>query len=107
MKNAKNSGKTAPSADDDDDKCESVLYTFPMSRISRMIKSENSKIKMSQEATFVINKATEKFLELFCKEAYACAFLDRKSHVGYNHLSSVVSKRQRFDFLSGITNRFF
>lgn len=28
----------------------------------------------------------EKFLELFCREAYACVFLDRKTQVSYNHL---------------------
>ncbi|RAL46094.1 hypothetical protein DM860_006248 [Cuscuta australis] len=81
-------------------KCESILYKFPMSRVSRIIKSEISNTNVSQEATFVINKATEKFLDLFSKEAYACAFLARKPYVGYDHLSSVVCKRKRFDFLS-------
>lgn len=28
----------------------------------------------------------EKFLELFCREAYASAFLDHKNQVAYNHL---------------------
>ncbi|CAH9144211.1 unnamed protein product [Cuscuta epithymum] len=86
--------------DEEDAKCESTLYKFPMSRIARIIKSEVSDAKLSQEATFVINKATEKFLDLLCKEAYACAFLDHKPYVGYDHLSSAICKRKRFEFLS-------
>ncbi|PSR95180.1 Transcription factor C16C4.22 like [Actinidia chinensis var. chinensis] len=75
-------------------------HCFPTHRISRIIKSEDSDIRITQEAVFLVNKATEKFLELLCKEAYAGAFLDRKNQVWYEHLSSVVSKRKRFDFLS-------
>ncbi|THG18583.1 DNA polymerase epsilon subunit C-like [Camellia sinensis] len=75
-------------------------HCFPIHRISRIIKSEDPDIRIAQESVFLINKASEKFLELFCKEAYGCAFLDRKKHVEYKHMSSVVSKRRRFDFLS-------
>ncbi|GJR29438.1 DNA polymerase epsilon subunit C [Tanacetum coccineum] len=42
----------------------------------------------------------EKFLQLFATEAYASAFLDRKKQIDYKHLSSVVGKRKRFDFLA-------
>ncbi|CAL5357043.1 unnamed protein product [Camellia sinensis] len=77
-----------------------VSHCFPMNRISRIVKSEDPDIRISQEAVFLINKASEKFLEVFCKDAYACAFLDHKSQVWYKHLSSVVSKRRRFDFLA-------
>ncbi|KAI5666234.1 hypothetical protein M9H77_16087 [Catharanthus roseus] len=86
--------------EEESNKSNNVLYKFPMNRISRIIKSADINNKIAQEAVFVINKASEKFLELFSKEAYACAFLDHKNHVAYNHLSSVVSKRRRFDFLS-------
>ncbi|KAK3043828.1 hypothetical protein RJ639_000527 [Escallonia herrerae] len=83
-----------------EEKKESVLYTFPMQRVNRMIKGENPDIRITQEAVFLINKASEKFLQLFCTEAYACSFLDKKNHIAYKHLSSVVGKRRRFDFLS-------
>ncbi|KAA8544027.1 hypothetical protein F0562_021796 [Nyssa sinensis] len=81
-------------------KNENALYRFPMHRVNRIIKSEDSDTRITQEAVFLINKASEKFLELFCKEGYASSVLDRKKFVGYQHLSSVVSKRKRFDFLS-------
>ncbi|XP_076917975.1 DNA polymerase II subunit B3-1-like [Bidens hawaiensis] len=82
------------------EKDENSLYQIPMSRVSRIIKSEDPNIRITQEAVYVINKASEKFLQVFTTEAYANAFLDHKKHIDYKHLSSVVSKRRRFDFLS-------
>ncbi|KAI3461446.1 hypothetical protein Pfo_018109 [Paulownia fortunei] len=100
----KNKGKKRSKKEEDEseaeEKSENALYRFPMNRVSRIIKSDNPDLRISQEAVFLINRASEKFLQLFCREAYACAFLDRKSYTAYNHLSSVVSKRRRFDFLS-------
>ncbi|XP_011089889.1 protein MNN4 isoform X1 [Sesamum indicum] len=100
-KDVKNKGKRrSRKAAEEEEKRENALYRFPMNRVSRIIKSENSDLRISQEAVFLINRASEKFLQLFCREAYACTFLDRKNYTAYNHLSSVVSKRKRFDFLS-------
>ncbi|KAH7862448.1 hypothetical protein Vadar_004957 [Vaccinium darrowii] len=93
-------GKRKTSEGDDDSSSSSLC--FPMNRISRIIKSEDADIRITQDSVFLINKATEKFLELFCKEAYACAVPDSKKQVWYKHLSSVVSKRKRFDFLLDI-----
>ncbi|KAM7522330.1 hypothetical protein LguiA_012232 [Lonicera macranthoides] len=78
---------------------ENALYNFPMNRINRIVKAE-SDVRITQEALFLINKASEKFLQLFTTEAFACSFLDKKKHIGYQHLSSAVGKRRRFDFLS-------
>ncbi|KAF7154674.1 hypothetical protein RHSIM_Rhsim01G0217900 [Rhododendron simsii] len=137
IKKRKENGKRKKSEGDDGD---SSSTCFPMNRISRIIKSEDADIRITQESVFLVNKATEKFLELFCKEAHACALLDSKNQVWYKHLcdrvlhefnqgseveplakfygfklgsvpheimesweiSSVVSKRKRFDFLLDI-----
>ncbi|KAL2488809.1 nuclear factor Y [Forsythia ovata] len=101
-KEVKNKGKNKIEKEEEEEEKSEItaLYKFPMNRVSRIIKSEDSDLRISQEAVFLINRASEKFLELFCREAYACAFMDRKKQIGYNHLSSVVSKRRRFDFLS-------
>ncbi|XP_010264713.1 PREDICTED: uncharacterized protein LOC104602644 [Nelumbo nucifera] len=72
---------------------------FPMNRIKRIVRNEGD-FRTTQESIFLFNKATELFLELFCEDAYACSVQDRKKSVGYKHLSSVVSKRKRYDFLS-------
>ncbi|WOH02146.1 hypothetical protein DCAR_0521534 [Daucus carota subsp. sativus] len=76
------------------------LYAFPMNRVTRIVKSESSDVKLSAEAAFLFNKASEKFLELFSKEAYSCAFKDGKKKIEYQHLSSLVPESKRFDFLA-------
>ncbi|PIN15433.1 DNA-directed DNA polymerase [Handroanthus impetiginosus] len=100
----KSKGKKRSKNEDDEEeaeeKSENALYRFPMNRISRIIRSDNPDIRISQEAVFLINRASEKFLQVFSREAYACAFIDQKNYTAYNHLSSVVSKRKRFAFLS-------
>ncbi|GMY10363.1 DNA polymerase epsilon subunit C-like [Fagus crenata] len=75
-------------------------HRFPMNRIKMIIRSEDSDLRITHEALFVINKATEKFLEQFTNEAYACCVQDRKKSLAYKHLSSAVCKTRRFDFLS-------
>ncbi|XP_041992349.1 glutamic acid-rich protein-like [Salvia splendens] len=102
--NAKSKGKKRSRKEEDEseaeEKGENAQYVFPMKRINRIAKVENPDRKFFQEAVFVINRASEKFLQVFCKEAYACAFLEKKKQIAYNHLSSVVSKRKRFQFIS-------
>ncbi|KAL8259914.1 hypothetical protein R6Q59_027867 [Mikania micrantha] len=86
--------------EDIEEKDDSLLYQIPMSRVSRIIKSEDPSLRITQEAVYIMNKASEKFLQVLTTEAYASAFLDHKKHIDYKHLSSVVGKRRRFDFLS-------
>ncbi|KAL6575832.1 hypothetical protein OROHE_000813 [Orobanche hederae] len=85
---------------DVEEKSDNARYRFPMNRVSRIIKSSNPDVKISQEAVFLINRASEKFLEVFSSEAYACSFLEGKTFTAYNHLSSVVAKQKQFNFLS-------
>lgn len=100
VKEDKNQKKKKKRKEEIEEKESSSLYQIPMNRVSRIIKSEDPNVRISQEAVYIINKASEKFLQLFTTEAYASAFLDRKKHIDYKHLSSVISKRRRFDFLS-------
>ncbi|XP_042487074.1 DNA polymerase epsilon subunit C [Macadamia integrifolia] len=76
-----------------------VSGCFPTHRIKRMIRSEGD-FRTTGEAIFLINKATEKFLESLAEDAYACSAQDHKKSINYKHLSSVVSKTKRYDFLS-------
>lgn len=75
-------------------------YNFPMSRIERIVRSDCDDVRISQEALFLINKASEEFLQQFVNDAYACSVKDRKNYVSYKHIASAVSKCKRFDFLS-------
>lgn len=76
------------------------LYTFPMRRIDRIVRSEGSDIHINQEAIFLINRAAETFIELFSKDAYSFSAKDRKNTVSYKNLSSVIRKQRKYDFLS-------
>ncbi|KAM5584076.1 chromatin accessibility complex protein 1 [Rosa sericea] len=75
-------------------------YTFPMERVKRIIRAEDSDLRISSDAVFLVNKATEKFLEKFSEDAHKCCVKDRKKALAYKHLSSVVCKQKRYEFLS-------
>ncbi|KAJ0793091.1 putative histone-fold protein [Helianthus annuus] len=45
--------------DESDEKDGSLLYQIPMSRVSRIIKSEDPNIRITQESVYIINKASE------------------------------------------------
>ncbi|XWS52682.1 hypothetical protein CRYUN_Cryun11dG0091800 [Craigia yunnanensis] len=79
---------------------EAKMCRFPMKRIKRIIKSEDSRMAISQDVVFLVNKATEKFLEQFCEDGYKCSVNDRKKSLSYKHLSIVVREQKRYDFLS-------
>ncbi|XVF69410.1 hypothetical protein PTKIN_Ptkin11bG0079900 [Pterospermum kingtungense] len=79
---------------------EAKMCRFPVNRIKRIIKSEDSRMAVPQDVIFLVNKATEKFLERFCKDGYKCSLKDRKKSLSYKHLSIVVRDRKRYDFLS-------
>ncbi|GMI89161.1 hypothetical protein HRI_002585400 [Hibiscus trionum] len=79
---------------------EATVCRFPMNRIKRIIKSEDSSLAISQDVVFLVNKATEMFLEKFSKDGYKCSVKDRKKSLSYKHLATVAHERKRYDFLS-------
>ncbi|PKI62602.1 uncharacterized protein LOC116198761 [Punica granatum] len=80
---------------------EAKLNVIPMNRVQRIVKSGGPDLKINQEAYFLINKATEKFIGQFCEDAFtSAAARDRKRYLKYSHLSSLVAKERRYDFLS-------
>ncbi|KAK9999040.1 hypothetical protein SO802_018643 [Lithocarpus litseifolius] len=83
------------------EKEDAKTHRFPMNRIKTILRSQDSDLRITHEALFLVNKATEKFLEEFTKEAHACCVQDHKKSLAYKHLSSVVCKTRSFDFLSG------
>ncbi|GAV66381.1 CBFD_NFYB_HMF domain-containing protein [Cephalotus follicularis] len=79
---------------------EAKMCVFPMMRVKRIMKSDASDSHISQDAVFLVNQASVMFIQQFCEDAYECCMEDRKKSLHYNHLSSVVSKQRRYDFLS-------
>ncbi|ESQ36096.1 hypothetical protein EUTSA_v10008787mg [Eutrema salsugineum] len=73
---------------------------FPMNRIRRIMRSDNTAPQIMQDAVFLVNKATELFIERFSEEAYESSVQDKKKFIHYKHLSSVVSNEERYEFLA-------
>ncbi|KAJ7947793.1 DNA polymerase epsilon subunit C-like [Quillaja saponaria] len=102
------SSSTESQEDEEDEEAEEVeenedvkALRIPMNRIKMIITAGDYGSRFSNEAIFVINKATEKFLEQFTQDAYAyaCSVHDRKESLAHKHLSSVVGKLRRYEFL--------
>ncbi|KAK1259259.1 hypothetical protein QJS04_geneDACA005641 [Acorus gramineus] len=78
------------------------LCRFPESRVRRLMRAEapGDGFRATKDAVFLINKATERFLQVLSGDACVCSLRDRKRCIGYKHLSSVVCKKKRYEFLS-------
>ncbi|XP_062213945.1 DNA polymerase II subunit B3-1-like isoform X2 [Phragmites australis] len=59
---------------------------FPMARVRQLMRAEDATIRASNEAVFLINKASELFLEKFAEDAYRNALKDRKKSIIYDNL---------------------
>jgi DNA polymerase epsilon subunit 4/chromatin accessibility complex protein 1 len=92
--------KTSKNREEDDGGAEDAKIKFPMNRIRRIMRSDNSAPQIMQDAVFLVNKATEMFIERFSEEAYDSSVKDKKKFIHYKHLSSVVSNDQRYEFLA-------
>ncbi|KAG6760712.1 hypothetical protein POTOM_033892 [Populus tomentosa] len=92
--NAKRKGK-----DDDFDgegEEDGTACRFPMARIKRIIKSEDSESLLNQDVVFLVNKATEKFLEQFSDEAYDYSVQDPSGNYPMAH---IISKQETVESL--------
>ncbi|KHG15987.1 dna polymerase epsilon subunit c [Gossypium arboreum] len=99
-KNVKLNSKRKRKEEVDEEEEEAKVCRFPMNRIKRIIKTEDSHMAVSQDVVFLVNKAAELFLEKFCEDGYKCSIKDRKKSLSYKHLSTVVHEQKRYDFLS-------
>ncbi|KFK43109.1 hypothetical protein AALP_AA1G081400 [Arabis alpina] len=79
---------------------EAKSFRFPMNRIRRIMRNDDSAPQIMQDAVFLVNKATEMFIERFSEEAYESSVQDKKKFIHYKHLSSVVSNDNRYEFLA-------
>nr|XP_023919537.1 uncharacterized protein LOC112031090 isoform X2 [Quercus suber] len=80
------------------DKEEAKTHRFPMNRIKTILRSQDSDLRITHEALFLVNKATEKFLEEFTKDAHACCVQDHKKSLAYKHLcTSMLPLCKRFE----------
>ncbi|KAK1305899.1 hypothetical protein QJS10_CPA10g00384 [Acorus calamus] len=70
------------------------LCRFPESRVRRLMRAEapGDGFRATKDAVFLVNKATERFLQVLSGDACACSLRDRKRCIGYKHLYFVPKK---------------
>ncbi|CAA6662577.1 unnamed protein product [Spirodela intermedia] len=84
----------------------SPSWSFPMSRVRRLIAGSesaggnSSNLRTTLDSVFVINQAAKLFLEEIAEDAHAQATRERKKSVYYKHLSTTVGHEKRYEFLS-------
>ncbi|KAJ8512186.1 hypothetical protein OPV22_002620 [Ensete ventricosum] len=83
----------------------SASCNFPMSRVRRLMRLEGGNTNVtisgiSSDAVFLVNKASEMFLEKFVKDSFARGMRRQKKSVTYKDLSSTVHSKKRYEFLS-------
>lgn len=74
--------------------------SFPMSRVRLLMRDEDASMRATNETVFLINKASELFLEAFAKDAHQNALKERKKSIAYDNLSTSVCNQKRYKFLS-------
>ncbi|CAL9203779.1 unnamed protein product [Musa hybrid cultivar] len=83
----------------------SASCSFPMSRVRRLMRLEGGNANVtisgiSSDAVFLVNKASEMFLEKFVKDSFSRGMRRQKKSVTYKDLSSTVHSKKRYEFLS-------
>lgn len=77
------------------------LLTLPLARVKRMIKEEDDVAPASNEADFLIARATELFIEGLSSRT-AAQMTDADKCVAYSHVAQAVGGWSPCDFLQGV-----
>ncbi|KAK9761790.1 hypothetical protein K7432_013051 [Basidiobolus ranarum] len=75
---------------------------FPIARVKRIIKADSDVNNCSNEAVFLISKATELFVKKFSAAGYSYSQTDKRKTLAYKDLANVPVHDDIFDFLSDI-----
>lgn len=78
----------------------SVQALIPMTRVRTIMKSSPEITTINQDTLFIVCKATELFIRKFCMDAYKDS--NKSSELDYKKLADLVSKDDKFQFLSEI-----
>lgn len=76
--------------------------TFPLARVSRIVKADRDVEATSKDAIWTIAVATELFIKHLTDSAVASARLDKKKTVTYKELANAVEAQNEFFFLQDI-----
>ncbi|XP_065290102.1 DNA polymerase epsilon subunit 4 [Dermacentor albipictus] len=77
------------------------LCRFPLSRVKNIMKLDPDVVLASQEAVFLVSKATEMFVAALAKEAYTYTRQAKKKTIQKKDVDSSVEAVEAFAFLEG------
>ncbi|ORX97841.1 histone-fold-containing protein [Basidiobolus meristosporus CBS 931.73] len=75
---------------------------FPIARVKRIIKADPEVNNCSNEAVFLISKATELFVKKFSASGYNYSQADKRKTLAYKDLANIPVNEDVFEFLSDI-----
>ncbi|KAM7539922.1 hypothetical protein Aperf_G00000027256 [Anoplocephala perfoliata] len=80
----------------------SKLFKLPVSRIKSIVKLVPSVHLLNSEATALIGRATEMFLNELVKESYQITLESGKKILTVTHIEGVIQTLPQFEFLDGM-----
>lgn len=92
--------KDDKTSDQNEDKTEKLIK-LPLARIRHIMKMDPEVHIASQEAVFLITKATELFIQSFAKESYVFTAHAKKKTVQKRDVDQAMELRDCFAFLDG------
>mmetsp|Transcript_7023 Transcript_7023/g.8032 ORF Transcript_7023/g.8032 Transcript_7023/m.8032 type:complete len:120 (-) Transcript_7023:681-1040(-) len=75
---------------------------LPLARIRRLIKSEGDVHQVSGEASFLVSRATELFLEMLTERSASVMLSESRTQLSYKDLAQSVSEEENLEFLQDV-----
>ncbi|KAJ1914600.1 hypothetical protein H4219_004709 [Mycoemilia scoparia] len=75
---------------------------LPAARVKKIVKEDRDIVACSQDALFLISKATELFIESLMHESFEFSRLDKRKTVQYKDMAKAVQSIEPYDFLSDV-----
>lgn len=80
-----------------------ATYTqLPVARVKKIMRVDETLLKMSADAAFTCAIITEQFLNYFVRHAHQYTQRDKRKIIAYKDMSSVVAEVEQFSFLNDV-----
>jgi len=75
---------------------------LPLARVKKIMKTDKEVRLISNEASVLVSKATELFLEYITEEAYKRTKADKRKLIQYKDFTTVINDIEILDFLTDV-----
>ena len=77
------------------------LFRFPHNKIKQIMRLDPEVVMVNNEATFLVNKAVEEFIQCLAVEAYHHTVTSKKKTIMKDHVSLAIETNDELAFLDG------